>query len=110
MSKLTDRQLQSLILPHGLKEKAYPDGNNLYVRYYSSGTKTFFYRYKLNNKAMPRIIIGDYPHKTLAEARQIAATYNAIRKEGRDPYTEQKLKRIEEKQTKQKMKKRPEHK
>jgi integrase len=101
MSKLKDRQIHSLIIPRGLKEKAYPDGNNLYIRCYLSGTKTFFYRYKLNNKAMPRIIIGDYPHKTLAEARQVAATYNAIRKEGRDPHTEQKLKRIKEKQTKQ---------
>ena len=78
MSRLTDRQIQLLRIPQGLKEKSFPDENNLYLRCYSSGTKTFFYRYKSNNKVMPRIVIGDYPHKTLVAARQIAASYNLI--------------------------------
>jgi len=99
MGKLTDRKIQATSTSMEEQEIILSDGNSLYLRCYPSGTKTFFYRYK-SGGITTKMTIGEYPYKSLAEARKIAAIYNAQRKEGVDPSTEAAIIRIKSKNEK----------
>jgi integrase len=86
MGNLTDRKIQTAKAVGS--ESLISDGGGLYLRVYQSGSKVFIYRYKNAQGATKKLLLGAYPHKSLAEARAIVAGYNAQRKEGIDPSTE----------------------
>ena len=56
----------------------------LYLQVSPTGGKAWIYRFDFNGKR-PRLTIGHYPATTLREAREIAATMAAVRRQGLDP-------------------------
>ena len=66
------------------------DGNGLYCRIRSSGSKAWLYRYKDNAKTK-WVELGLYPNLSLANARIKAHSVKANRKEGIDPAIAKKL-------------------
>lgn len=83
---LTDRQIQLAKTDDaGLFLN---DGNGLYLRVRSSGSKTWLYRYKTTDKKTQWFDIGQYPALSLNEARLQAAELKVKRKNGIDPAEE----------------------
>ncbi len=69
------------------KEFTLSDGRTgLTLRVFPSGRKSFCWRYvdKHRNNKMSRIEYGDYPSRSLADARQIHITAKSARKNGKD--------------------------
>ena len=83
MGQLTDRRI--LTAKATGKDVALPDGNGLYLRVARKGTKSFSYRYQNSEGRRVWLLIGPYPQTSLAEARQRAAEWAALRKTGADP-------------------------
>lgn len=65
--KFTDKLVQSL--KPGEVEYFVREGHGFTIRVYPNGSKTFLYIYTLNGKRR-RISLGNYPHVSLAEARE----------------------------------------
>jgi hypothetical protein len=66
------------------KIKRYSDRDGLTLEVRPSGTKRFIVRFQWNKKPQT-IAIGRYPSLSLADARQIAASYRALVDQGIDP-------------------------
>lgn len=71
------------------KDKEYTmsdGGSGLTIRVFRTGRKSFGWRYvdKHRNGKMSRIEYGDYPSRTLADARQIHISAKSARKNGKD--------------------------
>lgn len=64
--------------------KVISDAHGLNVRLSTSGSITFFYRYRWNGKAA-QLTIGDYPTISLAHARERRQQFRAWLTEGLDP-------------------------
>ena len=64
---ITDRALKAL--KPELKHQFIADGNGLYVRVHTSGTKTFLLRSRRGGKAR-WVTLGEYPEMSLLEARR----------------------------------------
>lgn len=68
------------------KEKDYnlSDGDGLYLRVRTSGTKTWIFLYKNKQDVRVVITIGNYPQYKLALAREKKRDYLSILAEGKD--------------------------
>ncbi|EBP4366615.1 DUF4102 domain-containing protein [Salmonella enterica] len=64
--------------------KVISDAHGLNVRLSTSGSITFFYRYRWNGKAA-RLTIGDYPTISLSHARERRQQFRSWLTEGLDP-------------------------
>ncbi len=86
MAKLTDRLIRTTKAE--ATDQFLSDGGGLYLRVRSSGSRIWIYRYKNSTNSTCWLYLGDYPSKTLAEARVEAATLKLKRREGIDPAEE----------------------
>ena len=68
------------------KETSLFDSTGMVCRIFSSGRKTFCWRYvdQHRNKQQSRIEYGDYPDRSLADARRIHLSAKSARKNGQD--------------------------
>ena len=69
------------------KPGMYSDGNGLYLRAESSGTKQWVLRVSINGKRS-MMGLGGYPTVSLADARELAAEKQRAIRQGRDPLSE----------------------
>jgi len=76
---LSDREVKNLNKPD-----AYPDGNGLYLQVSNTGSKSWFYRYQVNNKGRKHGL-GAYPTISLKSARERAEQCRQLRADGKDP-------------------------
>ncbi|MFH5924593.1 tyrosine-type recombinase/integrase [Roseomonas xinghualingensis] len=88
---LTDRQIKTATA----REKLYrlADGGGLHLQVMPSGSKLWHYRYQLAGKEKT-LSIGTYPDVTLAQAREARDDARRLVREGRDPSTEKRLRRV----------------
>ncbi|MGG5811431.1 tyrosine-type recombinase/integrase [Falsiroseomonas sp. CW058] len=88
---LTDRQIRAL----KPSEKLYRvrDGGGLVLQVMPSGSKLWHYRYQIGGKERT-LSIGTYPDVSLLEARQARDAARDLLREGRDPSTEKRLRRL----------------
>lgn len=79
---LTETQLKTI----KLKATPYSDGNNLYL-FVRPAVRSFVYLYShpITKKRIKKKI-GEHPHLSLAQARDIARSYNQILAQGVDPF------------------------
>ena len=83
-SILTDKRARAAKLKtkrYDISDAAQP---GLMLQVSPTGGKAWIYRFNLNGKR-PRLTIGHYPATTLREAREIAASMAALRRQGLDP-------------------------
>lgn len=90
MAKLTDITCKTAT-SEGSKLKKIGDGGGLYLWVADSGTKTWFFRYKLNG-VQKGVTIGHYPKMSLVAARKEARILSHEVEEGHDPAAERKSK------------------
>ncbi|EMC0024929.1 DUF4102 domain-containing protein, partial [Enterobacter cloacae] len=81
---LTDTKLRKALGKKRDKIEVISDAHGLNVRLSTSGSITFFYRYRWNGKAA-QLTIGDYPTISLAQARERRQQFRVWLKEGFDP-------------------------
>jgi len=91
---LTDAKIKNL----KPKEKAYKtaDGGGLYVYMTKSGTKSFRYDFKFNDK-WGTVTFGTYPETTLSEARELHNKARAMLAKGINPRDQSKEDALKEK-------------
>ena len=82
MNNFTDTYIKRLISQDKRQEKF--EGGGFGILIYPTGTKSWIYRYKINNKK-DYIIFGHYPGMTLAEARKRFNELREIRRSGSNP-------------------------
>jgi integrase len=85
INKLSDRKVRSLS-----KRGHYADGGNLYLQVSISGTKSWIFRYKKNNKTF-RMGLGATHTTSLAEARELAVECRKLIRDGIDPIEQRKF-------------------
>ncbi len=81
---LTDTKLRKALGKKRDQIEVISDAHGLNVRLSTSGSITFFYRYRWNGKAA-QLTIGDYPTTSLAHARERRQQFRAWLAEGLDP-------------------------
>ncbi|MBT3556369.1 MAG: integrase arm-type DNA-binding domain-containing protein [Rhodospirillales bacterium] len=82
LNKLTAFQVKNL--KAATKEKTYGDGGGLELKVTKAGTKSWIYRFKIDNKAY-NMGLGPYPEVSRSEAREKAAQCRKLRQEGINP-------------------------
>ncbi|HBC0462904.1 TPA: tyrosine-type recombinase/integrase [Legionella pneumophila] len=82
MSQFTDTYIKRL-KPQGKRLEKF-EGGGFGILIYPTGTKSWIYRYKINNKK-DYIIFGHYPAMTLAEARKCFNELREVRRSGINP-------------------------
>ena len=82
MGKLTDAKIRKESKPG-----RYPDGNNLHLRIWPSGSKSWVQRLMVGGKRID-LGLGPYPVVSLAEARRKALEKLALAKAGGNPLSE----------------------
>lgn len=80
----TDTKLRKSLGKKRDKIEVISDAHGLNVRLSTSGSITFFYRYRWNGKAV-QLTIGDYPTISLSHARERRQQFRAWLTEGLDP-------------------------
>lgn len=97
MSKVinTDRELQALKGEAKRYERAVSKARGLSVLVYPSGCKSFVARYLAGNGARRRLLLGDYPGLSLADARLKASALRGDIADGADPAAERAAARAE---------------
>lgn len=81
---LTDTKLRKALGKKRDKIEVISDAHGLNIRLSTSGSITFFYRYRWNGKAV-QLTIGDYPSISLSQARERRQQFRAWLTEGFDP-------------------------
>ncbi|WP_234246145.1 tyrosine-type recombinase/integrase [Klebsiella pneumoniae] len=81
---LTDTKLRKALGKKRDQIEVISDAHGLNVRLSTSGSITFFYRYRWNGKAA-QLTIGDYPTTSLSQARERRQQFRAWLTEGLDP-------------------------
>lgn len=81
---LTDTKLRKALGKKRDQIKVISDAHGLNVRLSTSGSITFFYRYRWNGKAA-QLTIGDYPTISLSHARERRQQFRSWLTEGLDP-------------------------
>lgn len=81
---LTDTKLRKALGKKRDQIEVISDAHGLNVRLSTSGSITFFYRYRWNGKAA-QLTIGDYPTTSLSQARERRQQFRARLTEGLDP-------------------------
>ena len=76
------------------KPGMYSDGNGLYLRAESSGTKQWVLRVSINGKRS-MMGLGGYPTVSLADARELASENQRAIRQGRDPRSEKRQAALE---------------
>lgn len=89
---LTDTKLRKSLGKRRDKVEVISDAHGLNVRLSISGTITFFYRYRWDDKPA-QLSIGDYPSITLSQARERRQQFRTWITEGYDPRRQVKLER-----------------
>ena len=79
---LTNTAIQNLKPTN--KEYTKSDGNGLYIRVRSNGSKYWYFSYKFLNRSR-KISLGEYPFLSLAAARELAQTYKSLLLRNIDP-------------------------
>jgi integrase len=83
--KLTDAFIRSRECPENQPSVSYRDtGGNLYL-WVSRKSKSFRYRYRFKGRATKELTLGRWPDMSVQKARELAASYDRARSEGRDP-------------------------
>lgn len=82
MNNFTDTFIKRL-KPKDKREEKF-EGGGFGIMIYPTGTKTWIYRYKIDNKK-DYIILGHYPEMSLANARKCFAELREKRRSGTDP-------------------------
>lgn len=85
MANFTDTYIKRLKPEKKRLEKYEGGGFGIFV--YPTGSKTWIYRYKINNKK-DYVILGHYPSMSLADARKKFIDLREIKKGGRNPKEE----------------------
>lgn len=82
MAQFTDTYIKGL----KQRDKRYEEfeGGGFGIRITSNGIKTWIYRYKINGKT-DRLTLGNYPHMSLAAARQRYIELSQLRRAGEKP-------------------------
>ena len=88
---LTDRQLRALKPAARLYRLR--DGGGLVMQVMPSGGRLWHYRYQLGGKERT-LSIGTYPEVSLAQARQARDEARELVRQGRDPSTEKRLRKL----------------
>ena len=83
---LTDAQIRGL--KPETKRIRKSDGGGMFLEVLPSGKKIFRLAYRFDGKQRT-IVIGDYPHTKLADARLIASEHKQLLRSGIDPHTAQ---------------------
>ena len=81
---LTDTKLRKALGKKRDKIEVISDAHGLNARLSTSGSITFFYRYRWGGKAA-QLTIGDYPTVSLSQARERRQQFRAWLKDGFDP-------------------------
>ena len=94
VNQLTEQVCKRFKLPDNEAKKLLADGNGLYLRVRSDGSKYWIVRLYRNKSASDRGI-GDYPKISLAEARKKRDEYQLLWSNNQDPMIEKKKQRYE---------------
>ena len=94
INQLTEQACKRFKLPSNAAKKLLADGNGLYLRVRSDGSKYWIVRLYKNKRAKDRGI-GDYPKISLAEARKKRDEYQMLWSNNKDPMIEKKKQRFE---------------
>ena len=82
MIRFTDTYIKNL-KPKEKRDEKY-EGGGFGIFIYPSGSKTWIYRYKIDNKK-DYIIMGHYPSMNLADARKTFHELRELRRSGQNP-------------------------
>ena len=96
MIRFTDTYIKNL-KPREKRDEKY-EGGGFGIFIYPSGSKTWIYRYKIDNKK-EYIIMGHYPSMNLAEARKTFLDLRELRRSGQNPKQMIKKQKAQEKLT-----------
>lgn len=91
----TDRELHSLKPLPARFERAVSKARGLSILVYPNGCKSFVVRYRAENGARRRLLLGDYPGISLADARLKAQALRADIAGGADPAGERATARLQ---------------
>ena len=95
--KLTDRAIKNAG-PNPRKDYRLSDGGGLYLLVTTSGSKLWRWSYEFNRKEK-LLSYGPYPAVTLAQARELHAEAQALKRHGIDPAAEKQLRKRGEQET-----------
>ncbi len=84
MGQLTDSKIKTTKCDPS-KDIALSDGNNLYLKILKTGTRVWRMSYTSPEKARRKLVIGNYPHISLKEARQARDEAAKLLAHGIDP-------------------------
>lgn len=84
MGQLTDSKIKTTKCDPS-KDITLSDGNNLYLKILKTGTRVWRMSYTSPEKARRKLVIGNYPHITLKEARQARDEAAKLLAHGIDP-------------------------
>ncbi len=96
MIRFTDTYIKNL-KPKEKRDEKY-EGGGFGIFIYPSGSKTWIYRYKIDNKK-DYIIMGHYPSMNLAEARKTFHELRELRRSGQNPKQMMRQQKTQEKIT-----------
>lgn len=90
---LTDAQCRNATCPPDQKRERFYDGGGLYLQVAPTGSKRWFWKYRIDNKEKA-MALGSYPDVSLSAARKARDTAKLQKADGTDPVQARKIAKL----------------